>query len=346
MMRFRSKAIGGIAIAVASITALAACSSSSSSSPGKTASGATTVPGGIGSVPAAGTASGKAGTITWGIPPGFTPNWIFPVVTGAENSVGNNFSFIWEMWRPLYWDVNGTVPEVDPSMSIANPAVYSNGDKTVTVSLKSSYKWSNGQPITANDLLFYIDLVKAAVKESPADWEAYVPGHFPDNLVSTSAPNASTLVLNLKASVNPTWFTDNVLGSGGPLIPLPSTVWAKDSTSGSIVPPSGWTPATMTKIYNYLIAQSKSLSTYATNPLWQIVDGPYKLSAYNTTTGGFTMAPNTTYGGPHATPMSSFQGVPFTSTTAEFNAIKAGSIDVANVDYNDVPPAPRLQLLR
>jgi peptide/nickel transport system substrate-binding protein len=96
----------------------------------------------------------------------------------------------------------------------------------------------------------------------------------------------------------------------------------------------------MTKIYNYLITQAKSLSTYATNPLWQTVDGPYKISAYNTTTGGFTMVPNTTYGGPHATPMSNFQGVPFTSTTAEFNAIKAGSIDVANVDYNDVPQLP------
>ena len=49
-------------------------------------------------------------------------------------------------------------------MSIANPPVYSNGDKTVTISLKSSYKWSNGQPITANDMLFFIDLVKAAIK--------------------------------------------------------------------------------------------------------------------------------------------------------------------------------------
>jgi len=340
MMRFRRKAIGGIAIAVASITALAACSSSSSSSSsGKTASGATTAPGAIGSVPAAAASSGKAGTITWGIPPGFTPTWIFPVVTGAQNSVGNNFSFIWEMWRPLYWTVNGVVPEVDSSMSIANPAVYSNGDKTVTISLKSSYKWSNGQPITANDLLFYIDLLKAAVKESPADWEGYVPGHFPDNLASTSEPNASTLVLNLTTSVNPTWFTDNMLGQG-PLIPLPSTVWAKDSATGTVVAASAWTPATMTKIYNYLITQAKSLSTYATNPLWQTVDGPYKISAYNTTTGGFTMVPNTTYGGPHATPMSNFEGVPFTSTTAEFNAIKAGSIDVANVDYNDVPQLP------
>ena len=39
--------------------------------------------------------------------------------------------------------------------------MYSNGDKTITISLKSSYTWSNGQPITANDTLFFIDLVKA-----------------------------------------------------------------------------------------------------------------------------------------------------------------------------------------
>ena len=50
------------------------------------------------------------------------------------------------------WTDNGTDPEVYPPMNIANPPVYSNGDKTVTVSLKSSYKWSNGQTITANDL--------------------------------------------------------------------------------------------------------------------------------------------------------------------------------------------------
>jgi peptide/nickel transport system substrate-binding protein len=343
MIRFRSKAIGGIALAVASITALAACSSSSSSSSagGKTSSGSITVPGGIGSVPAESTAAQKAGSITWAIAPNTAPNWIFPVVTSASNSVFNNFTFIWEMWRPLYWTVNGTDPEVEPSMSIANPPSYTNGDKTVTISLKSNYKWSNGNPITANDLLFYIDLVKAAIKESPANWEGYVPGHFPDNLASTSAPNSTTLVLNLKSAVNPTYFTDDLLGQG-PLIPLPSTVWAKTSATGSAVPASGWTPATMTKIYNYLITQAKSLSTYASNPLWQVVDGPYKLSAYNTTTGGFTMVPNTTYGGPHVAKMSTFVGVPFTSDTAEFNAVKSGSIDVGYVPQDDVPQLPEV----
>ena len=121
---------------------------------------------------------------------------------------------------------------------------------------------------------------------------------------------------------------------------MPSFLWAKTSTSGAVIPPSEWTPADMTNIFNFLTAQNKSLSTYATNPLWQVVDGPYKLSAYNPTSGGFTMVPNTSYGGPHVTPMSTFQGVPFTSNAAKFNAIKAGSIDIAFVDYNDVPQLP------
>ena len=81
--------------------------------------------------------------------------------------------------------------------------MYSNGNKTVTISLKSNYKWSNGQPITANDLLFYIDLIKAGIKASPANWAGYVPGHFPDNLVSTSEPNSTTLVLNLSGAGQP-----------------------------------------------------------------------------------------------------------------------------------------------
>jgi peptide/nickel transport system substrate-binding protein len=344
MMKIRSKSIGGLALAVASITALAACSSSSSShgtTGGTTTNGAVTVPGAIGSVPAQASGTETAGTITWAEQPGASPNWILPLVPSASNTVDNNFTFIWEMWRPLIWTVDGVEPVVDSSMSLINTPVYSNNDKTVTVTLKSSYKWSNGQAITANDIIFYIDLIKAAIKESPTNWEGYVPGHFPDDLAGVTSPNASTLVMNLTAAVNPTWFTDNYLGQG-PIIPLPSTVWAKTSASGTVVPPSGWNTATMTKIFNFLTAQSKSLSTYATNPLWQVVDGPYKLSQYNTTSGGFTMVPNTTYGGPHATKESTFVGVPFTSDTAEFNAIKAGSIDVANVDYDDVPQLPQV----
>jgi peptide/nickel transport system substrate-binding protein len=298
------------------------------------------VPGGIGSVPVAPSGEKvKAGTITWAMAPGATPNWIFPVIPSAYYSVYNAFTFIYEMWRPAYWTMNGVVPEVEQNMSIANEPKYSNGTKTVTITMKSNYKWSNGKPLTANDLLFAIDLIKAAAKVSLADWAGYTPGHFPDNLVSTSEPNSTTLVLNLKAPVNPTWFTEDILSS---VNPMPSADWAKTSASGPVVPPSGWNAATMTSIFKYLTAQSKSVSTYATNPLWQIVDGPYKLSQYSAATGAFTMVPNKTYGGPHVTPMSNFQGVPFTSDDAMFNAIRSKSIDVGNVPAASVPQLPQV----
>ena len=308
MMKYRSKTkVAGVALAVASITALAACSSSGSSSGGSnnTSSSVVKVPGGIGSIPAA-PAGGtkKAGTITWAMAPGATPNWIFPVIPSANNSVYNAFNFIYQGWRPLYWTVNGVVPEVEPNMSIANVPTYSNGNKTLTITMKSNYKWSNGKPLTANDLLFTIDTIKAAIKVSPANWAGYTPKHFPDNVTSITEPNSTTLVMNLNAAVNPTWFTEDILSS---VNPMPSADWAKTSASGSVVPKSGWTPATMTSIFKYLTSQAKSVSTYTTNPLWQIVDGPYKLSQYNTTTGAFTMVPNKTYGGPHVTPMSNFQ---------------------------------------
>jgi len=134
--------------------------------------------------------------------PGATPNWIFPVIPSANNSVYNAFNFIYQGWRPLYWTVNGVVPEVEQNMSLANVPTYSNGNKTVTITMKSNYKWSNGKPLTADDLLFTIDTIKAAIKVSPANWAGYTPKFFPDTLVSTSEPDSTTLVLNLKSAVN------------------------------------------------------------------------------------------------------------------------------------------------
>ena len=40
-------------------------------------------------------------------------------------------------------------------MSLANDPTWSNGNKTVTFTLKSNYKWSDGQPITSKDVLFW-----------------------------------------------------------------------------------------------------------------------------------------------------------------------------------------------
>jgi peptide/nickel transport system substrate-binding protein len=308
-------------------TMLAACAKSSSSS--GTASGAS---GAFGSVPAA-TGTAHPGTITSAEPPGSAPNWIFPISPSANASVYSSYSFNYELWRPLYWYVNGVAPAQTPAMSLASLPVYSNGDKTVTITMKSTYKWSDGQPVTSKDVLFYIDELKAAVKESPDNWYTYTPGvGLPDQVVSASTPNASTLVLNLNAAVNPMWMTENELGI---IQPMPAHAWARASANGPIL--DFTQPANAKKIYDFLAKASGSLGTYATNPLWQVVDGPYKLTAFNSGTGAFTMAPNPGYGGPHSAQVPTLQAVPFTSDTAEFNAVKAGSIDIGYVPQTDVP---------
>ncbi|HME65405.1 MAG TPA: ABC transporter substrate-binding protein [Streptosporangiaceae bacterium] len=342
MTRFGTKRIGGLALAVAGITALAACSSSSSSSSGSattspSTNGAITQPGSIGEIPAAGTPSGTAGSITYALTPGGVPNWILPMPTSSTNSVYNVFNFEWQMWPPMYYAPSGSTPTVDPSLSVANPPTWSNGDKTMTITLKP-WKWSNGQTISSKDLAFTFDMIKAGVKASPANWAPYVPTFFPSTITSITTPNASTIVVNMSKAVNPTWMEYNILGS----IPImPSATWSKESASGAIVDFTN--TANAAKIFAYLTSQSKSVSTYASNPLWQTVDGPYKLSSFNDTTGAFTMAPNTSYSGPHATPMSTYVGVPFTSNAAEWNAVKTGSVDFGYVPQEDIPQLPQLK---
>jgi peptide/nickel transport system substrate-binding protein len=148
-MRFRSKAIGVLAIAVASVTALTACSSS----------------GGGSSTPATGTPQ-SGGTATWAELPGGTPDYIFPFTSSSFISVTNQNEFQWLMYRPLYWFGNGTQPTVNPSLSLANAPVWSNGGKTVTVSLKS-YMWSNGQPVTAQNVMFWLNMEQAPPATAP-----------------------------------------------------------------------------------------------------------------------------------------------------------------------------------
>jgi peptide/nickel transport system substrate-binding protein len=338
MNTFGKKYIGGLALAVAGMTALAACTSSSSSgSATPTSSPGATVPGSIGAIPAAGTASGKAASITFGLRPNSIPNWILPLPTAAALTVYNIGTFEWESWRPLYYAPEGSNITVDPALSVANPPTYSNDGKTMTITLKP-WKWSNGQTVSSNDLLFSLYELEAAVKLSPANWGGYTPGYFPDTITSMHAPNQTTVVVNVKSPVNPTWMEQDILGA---LSLFPSSEWAKDSASG---PTLNFTNlANAEKIYNFLAGQSKSVSTYATNPLWQDVYGPYKISSFNATTGAYTMVPNTAYSGPHTSPMPDFVGVPFTSDTAQFNAIKAGSVDMSLVPPEDAPQVSSLK---
>jgi peptide/nickel transport system substrate-binding protein len=321
-----------VTAAACAVTLIAACSSSSGGGKSGSTTPSTALDGAFGTVPAEATGAQHAGVITWAEAPNTGPTWILPIVTEAAFSYNDIDDFENLLWRPLYWFGDGVEPTLDQSESLAYNPVWSNGNKTVTIKMRPGFKWSDGTPVTAQDVLFNLDEIKAAVGVSAADFGPYTPGSgIPDQVATATAPNSTTLVLTLKSAANPGWFFDDELSD---LAPMPAQAWAKDSVNGPLL--NYTVPANATKIYNFLYAQSSKLNTYVTNPLWKTVDGPYTLTAFDASTGAYTMSPNQGYDGPHAKTISTLQAIPYTSDTAEFDALRSGALDIGYLPLEDM----------
>jgi peptide/nickel transport system substrate-binding protein len=287
---------------------------------------------GIGDSPS-GAAASSGANVTFALPPAVIPNYIFPVMGGEYYSNVNLYQFQQIMYRPLYWFGQGTQPSYNASLSLADTPVFTNGGKTVTMTLKK-YNWADGTPVTSADVLFFMDMLKAET----SIWPVYVPGEFPDNVVSMSAPNASTVVFHLDKVYSQTWFLYNELSQ---ISPLPAQAWDKESATGKVGNYAA-TPAGAKAVWTFLTKEASSPSTYATNPLWQVVDGPFKLKSYQTT-GLTVFVPNAKYSGPVKATYGSLTLLPFTTDTAEFNALKSGGIDYGYTPPQDSSQIPLLQ---
>jgi peptide/nickel transport system substrate-binding protein len=242
-------------------------------------------------------------------------NYIFPVLPPEDFTVANSQQFQRLMWRPLYWYGKGATPSINYSLSIGNPPTYSANGKTVTITLKP-YKWSDGKPVTARDVQFWQNLVAA----DPDNYGASVPGGYPGNIVKTTVVNATTIQFTTDKAYNTQWFLYNELGN---IVPLPQHAWDKTSAGGKVGDFDG-TKSGALAVDKYLTSQSQKLSTYATNPLWQTVDGPWKLTQFDTN-GNLTMVPNPRSTGPVKPTLAAFKEQSFTDTDAEFNALASGS---------------------
>ncbi|HTW12428.1 MAG TPA: ABC transporter substrate-binding protein, partial [Solirubrobacteraceae bacterium] len=261
--------VAGAVIAIASSSGSPAARSAGAAQSAPAAQAASASMAGLyGSLPSAGTPA-SGGTITMGQISGSTPTYIFPIIPGADATDGTEF-LTDQLWLPLYNLQVGGSMQVNYATSAALPPTFSDNDRRVTIKLRPGLDWSNGKPVTADDVLFDIALLKAAVKESPANYGDYTPGLFPDN-TTIATPNASTFVVNFSKSYNQNF---DLFAQLDVLQPLPAHAWAKTSLTGPIVPFDNM--ASATAIYNFLVAQAKDPKTYGTNPLWQVVDGPYK----------------------------------------------------------------------
>lgn len=331
MLRTTRKRLGLVALGVVGVMALAACGGSGGSSISQNAAG------GYGSIPAETGTAKPGGTVTYAEQPGAGPNWVLPINDNSHSSVFSEEEFQELMWRPLYWNVTGASPTVDYSKSLASAPVFSNDNKTVTININKGYKWSDGKPVTASDVVFNIDLEKAAVKENAANLAGYTPGLYPDDVTSAVALNPTTLQVNLTTSYNPVWLMEEEIV--GFYEPLPSQDWNISSANGQHLDFTN--PANAKAIYDYLYQQSSTLATYATNPLWQIVDGPYKMKTYNANTNATDLVANDAYT-PGAPNIREVDELAYTTTQAEWNDIQAGKLTVANVDASDIPQVARV----
>ena len=235
------------------------------------------------------------------------PNYIFPFMSLAFFSVYNISQFQYLMYRPLYWFGKTNTPDLNTSLSLAKKPVYSKTNTVVTITLKS-YKWSNGETLTAKDVMFWMNMLHS----EKTNWAAYAPGgsNIPDNVKSITIDSPTKLTFTLTQGFNTYWYTYNQLSQ---ITPLP-LAWTKTTTSGApgsggcATAPFGEADGPCAAVYTYLSKQAgydptnpkaanNSLATYATNPLWQVVDGPWHLTQFNVT-GALTMAPNPSVLGP------------------------------------------------
>lgn len=311
----------GAAVAIVTTGALAAaCSSGSSSAPAVNKS-----------------------VLTWAEAPQAPPNYIFPFMGLQFFSVSNTTQFQYLMYRPLYWFGQGATLSLNPSLSLAQLPQYSADGTSVTVTLKP-YKWSNGESVTTQDVMFWMNMLHA----DKANWAGYSSGALPDDVTSIDVTSPTQMTFHMNASVNENWFTYNELSQ---ITPMPNA-WditapgAAANSGGCAAAAYGTADKACDAVYTFLSKQSgydpanpkaanNSLATYASSPIWSVVDGPWKLTHFDAS-GNITFMANSTYSGTPKPSVTTFKEVPFTSDTAEFNALVSGNVDVGYLPVADV----------
>jgi peptide/nickel transport system substrate-binding protein len=197
-----------------------------------------------------------------------------------------------------------------------------------------SWNWSDGQPITSRDLEFWMTMFVA----NKNSYGGYVPGQIPDNVTGVSYPDSHTAVFTFDKKYDPTWIIYNQLGQLGV---MPQHAWDKTSASGAIGDYDRSVNGAHA-VWNFLNTEAQKLDTYTTNPLWKVTDGPWKLDQFDASTGHVVYVPNPAYSGPDKPTLDKGDLMPFTTDTAEFNALRAGELDYGYVPFQDVSQIPYL----
>ncbi|WP_341392937.1 peptide ABC transporter substrate-binding protein [Arthrobacter sp. G119Y2] len=292
------------AIAAAALL-LTGCSASSG--------GQTETSGGDASVPA----GVDTDTVNYALPPNATPNWILPIGTAGKMATHNS-SITQALWSPLMtFDGSKGEMKLDLETGIADKMEYSEDGTSVTFHLRDM-SWSDGTPITTRDVEFWFNLI-GANKEA---WGGYKEGRLPDNITNIDYTDEKTFTLTFDKVYNQDWLSSTQLIS---IKPLPHHAWAKTADDA----PAGdgdRTDEGAKAIFGYLVKSAEDMSSYASNPLWQTVSGPFALGGFDNS-GKVTLVKNDAYSGKDTAQVQTVNLLPFTSADAEVNLLRSKGID-------------------
>jgi peptide/nickel transport system substrate-binding protein len=272
----------------------------------------------------------RGGTVTWACAPGFPPAVIFPFTPAERMGTRNILEFQALMYRTLYYYGSDGTPDVNYAASIGEPPVWSEDGLTVTVKIKP-WKWSNGETMCADNVLFWVNLLKV----KGIRYGEYTPGYFPDNCVSYGKTAEDTCYFTFDKVYSRRWVLMNQLSL---IIPLPKS-WDRtadgpaDATSDLADVPA---------VYDYLMAEQGDIvdegnehrARWADSPIWSTVSGPWRLQSY-TLDGVVTFVPNEHYSGPDKPYLDEFRQIPFQSDEQEYRRLEKGphGPDAVQVGY-------------
>lgn len=270
--------------------------------------------------------SGSSDSINYALPANFTPNWILPVGTAAHLNT-NNSSISQSLWEPLI-AYDGSTGKVgwNKDNSLATAADFADDSKSVTITLGDRH-WSDGEQITSRDVQFWFNLVKA----NKEDWASYSPGKAPDNWTALKIVDDTHFTITFDKAYNTQWMLANELSM---IRPMPQHVWDKTSDAGA-VSDLDLTPAGAKKVWTYLNTAAKKISGYATDPLWKTVSGPYTIKSFSTA-GKVQLLANAKYDGGGKANIKTVNLLPFTTTDAEENALRAGTVDYGYINATNL----------
>ncbi len=282
------KKYGAMVLGLALVGSLAGCSSNTQKS----------------QTTAASTTGTNGGTVVQALGPLVSINWFLPLRPVAYNSLYDAWAASLMYKGLLHMGANG---KINYARSVASNVSWNSTGTVYTVKMNPKWHWSNGTPVTASDVQFTWDLIKAAsAPTAPRPWPyaGAGSGGIPDMVQSFKVTGTYEFQVTLKKPVNQLWFEYNGLSD---FTPLPKAAWNKY-------------PTDLNKELSYLASNGNNASFF------KVIDGPFFLQSAKQNVA-WTFVPNTHYDG-HKASIHRFILAYETSDSAEVNALKTGTVQV------------------